>query len=149
MSGPGALLVGCGEPNIRQALAVLEAERLGGLEVERILVPGGCWWLAEAAGAASGRLKRMVASRSAAFEGVAATLADPGLAQVLLTAHQDCTWYRRIAPGLGAGDLVRRMGADMYAARDEAQRLAKRKLPVAGVVLTRDAAGDWRGRELF
>ena len=144
-----ALLVGCGEPGIRAALEALEGDRLAGHEVERILAPGGCWWLAEAANASSGRLKRIVASRSSAFEGVAAVLADASLARVLLTAHQECTWYRRQLPNTGPGDLVRRMGADMYAARDEAQRLAKRPLAVSGAVLTRDATGAWQARELF
>jgi hypothetical protein len=143
------LLIACGEASVRQALDEFEGEQLPAFEVERILVPGGCWWLAQAAEATSGRLKRMVASRSSAFEGVASILGSAQLYRVVLTAHQDCSWYRRQFPGLGPGDLVRHMGADMYTARDEAVRLAKRALPVTGTVFTRGGDGSWGAKGLF
>ena len=144
-----ALLIACGEASLRHPLDDFERDHLAGFEVERILVPGACWWLAQAAEATSGRLKRMVASRSSAFEGVAAILGSAQLERAVLTAHQDCSWYRRQFPALGPGDLVRRMGADMYTARDEAARLAKRALPVTGTVVTRGAAGSWAAKALF
>ena len=116
--------------------------------MERILLPGGAWWLAEAAEASSGRFKRMVAGRIGAVEAVSVMLASPSIESVLIAGHQDCTWYRERFPRVSAGDLVKRIGAAMFTAKDELERLAGRKQRVRGVVLVR--AGDgWEPRDLF
>jgi hypothetical protein len=142
------LLVACGEPALREALAGLEDERFAGQHVERLLLPGGCWWLAEAAAMTSGRLKRMVLSRSSTYDAVVDFIADRALSGVALVAHQDCAWYRARFPRLSAGELVKRAGADLYTARDEVLRLADRDLSVTGTVLV--LTGErWEPRTLF
>ena len=145
---PRGLLVACGEPAIRDALAELEAQQFPGQPVERLLLPGGCWWLAEAAAITSGRLKRMVLSRSSTYDAVVDFVADRTLSGVALVAHQDCSWYRARFPRLSAGELVKHAGADLYTARDEVRRLAGRNLSVSGtmVVLTGER---WEPRTLF
>jgi hypothetical protein len=142
------LLVACGEPALRDALAGLERERFGGQPVERLLLPGGCWWLAEAAAMTSGRLKRMVLSRSSTYDAVVDFIADRTLSGVALAAHQDCAWYRARYPRLSAGELVKRSGADLYTARDEVLRLAGWNLPVTGTVFVA-TGGEWSARALF
>jgi hypothetical protein len=142
------LLIACGEPAIRDVLLRFEAERFPGLPVERILLPGGCWWVSEAAAMTGGRIKRLVASRSSTYEAVGDMLADPGIGSVALVAHQDCQWYRGRSPRSSAGELVKRAGADLYAARDEIVRLAGRHIPITGTVLLHiDEA--WSPRSLF
>lgn|GEM_PF-4452041 len=141
------LLVACGEPAIRHPLETLVAASLGA-SCEAILLPGGCWWVAEAASLTGGRLKRMLASRSSTYEAVEQFLGDPSISSVALVAHQDCSWYRARHPRSSPGDLVKRAGEDLYAARDEILRLARRALPVSGTMLvSRD--GQWDPRRLF
>ena len=142
------LLIACGEPAVTRALADVATRSFGATPVEHLLLPGGAWWLAEAADATSGRFKRMIADRVTAVEAASAMLASPAVEGVVLVGHQDCWWYRERFPRSGAGELVKRMGADMYAGRDELLRLARRALPVRGLVLVR-AGDDWQERELF
>ena len=141
------LLIACGEDAVRDGLAALEMSTFGQHQPDRILLPGGCWWLAEAAAAAQSRLKRAAMNRSSAVEAVRELLrATTG--PIVLAGHQDCSWYRARHPTLSAGDLVKRIGADMYAARDEAQRLAGRPLRIQGLFLVR-ASDGWEPRVLF
>jgi len=148
VTGPRALLIGCGEADIRDALEAFESSALAGRPVERVFVPGGCWWLALAAEASSSRVKRAVLNRSSAMDAVTATLRGQRFASVALTGHQDCEWYLERFPRLGSGELVKRVGTDLYAGRDELLRLAGRPLPVTGTVLVR-ATGGWEPRALF
>lgn len=148
MSEQRGLLIACGEPAVAGALDEVARRHFGELPVERILLPGGAWWLAEAADATSGRLKRMVAGRIGAVEAVSAWLADPLIERVIIVGHQDCAWYRERHPGLPAGELIKRLGAAMYAGRDELVRLARRPVRVRGVVLVVGTEG-WVERELF
>lgn len=145
---PRGLLVACGEPAIGEALASLEAQRFDGQPVERLLLPGGCWWLAEAAAMTGGRLKRIVLSRSSTYDAVVDFIADRTLSGVALVAHQDCSWYGARFPRSSPGELVKRAGADLYTARDEVARLAGRNLSVSGTVFV-IADGKWSARTLF
>lgn len=148
MSERRGLLIACGEPAVAEALTGVAERHFGGLPVELILLPGGAWWLAEAADATSGRFKRMVAGRISAVEAVSAMLGSPSIQSVVIAGHQDCSWYRERFPGAGPGDLVKRVGAAMYSGRDELLRLAGRQVHVRGVVLVR-AGNGWEERELF
>ena len=141
------LLIACGEQAIRSALDNFEREMFGDEDVERILLPGGCWWLAEAAVASAGRLKRAVMNRSAAIDGVRALLAATR-GPVALVGHQDCSWYRSRYLGLSPGEVVKRIGTDIYSARDEMQRLGSSALLTKGVILVRGDDG-WSSRSLF
>ncbi len=147
MSAARALLVSCGEPAISGALDAYQAARLPGWSVERVLVPGGCWWLAEVASA--GRLKKLIASRGSAFEAVSEMLSGGNVSLITLVGHQDCQWYRERFPGDSPGDLVRRIGKDLYAARDEIRRIAGRPLEISGDMLIRGANGLLEPRRLF
>lgn len=147
MTATRAFLIACGEPAVSAALAAFEAARFSGLPVERVLLPGGCWWLAEAASA--GRLKRIIASRSAALDGVSAMISGDSVSEVALLGHQDCHWYHDRAPAAGPGELVRRIGQDLYIARDEILRVAGRALTVTGHVLIRRAGAEFTPRQLF
>jgi hypothetical protein len=113
------------------------------------LLPGGCWWLAEAANASGGKLKRLVTGRIAAFEGVTSMLSSPGIIEIALVGHQDCEWYRDRFPRLTPGELIKRVGADMYTAREELNRVSITAAKVRGTVLIRTSEGLWEPRELF
>lgn len=148
MTGEGrGLLIACGEPGIQQRLYSLAASQLGE-RFESVLLPGGCWWVAEAAAMTGGRLKRMLASRSSTYEAVEEFLADRSITAVSLVAHQDCAWYRARYPRYSAGAIVKQAGEDLFAARDEVLRLARRNVPVTGTVLVL-ADGEWSARTLF
>ena len=141
------LIVACGEDAVRDGLDELERQNFPDGRPERLFLPGGCWWLAQASEASSGRLKRIAMNRSGVVEAVRDLLAAKA-SRIVLTGHQDCAWYRRRYPAASPGDLVKRIGADIYAARDEAVRLAGHSLKVQGTVLVR--VGDsWEPRVLF
>ena len=148
MSERRGLLIACGEPSVVAALESLADASVGVLPVERILLPGGAWWLAEAAAASGNRLKRIVAGRITAVEAVSEMLGSASIVSIVIAGHQDCAWYADRHPRLGRGELVKRIGADMYAASDELQRLARRPLTVSWFVLVRTTAG-WEPRKLF
>ena len=93
-------------------------------------------------------MKRAVLNRSSVVEAVTATLRGQRFGSVALTGHQDCEWYRERFPRLSPGEVVKRVGSDLYAGRDEILRLAGRRLPVTGTVFVR-TTGDWEPRPLF
>ena len=147
MTDTRGLLIACGEDAVRDGLAALEQSAFSQQQPDRILLPGGCWWLAEAASAAQSRLKRAAMNRNSAVEAVRDFLTATS-GPIVLAGHQDCSWYRARHPMLSPGDLVKRIGADIYAARDEAQRLAGHELSIQGIFLVR-AGEAWETRALF
>lgn len=148
MTGRRGLLIACGEPVVAEAVESVARTGFGLLPVERVLLPGGAWWLAEAAEATSGRLKRLVSGRLGAVEAVSAMLAGPEIEAVVLVGHTECGWYRERLPGVGPGEMVKRVGTALFTGREELRRLAKRPIPVRGVMLVHGADG-WSPRDVF
>ena len=121
------------------------AEYAGAASVDRVALPGGAWWLAEAATLSDGRLKRtLLRGHKPMRELLQSVLGDGTAHCVLLLGHQECSWYRLRFPGASPGDLVRRIGADLFRARDELIRWAPANVEVRGLVLLDGPAGTRR-----
>jgi hypothetical protein len=130
------LALHCGEGATRAAFDELLGRLYPADRCDRAALPGGAWWLAEAANFSEGRLKRMLlGGRLPAREAVEAMLGATALREVVLLGHQDCAWYRQRFPRHTPGDLVREQGADILRARAEIARWAPRALPVSGWLL--------------
>ncbi|MCC7366707.1 MAG: hypothetical protein IT303_20280 [Dehalococcoidia bacterium] len=146
-SGPGALALLCGEAEVQSAFARFLEEHWGA--ADRVAVPGGAWWVAQAADLTEGRVKKVLLRGRAPVKEVVELLLDRvSLRQVVVLGHQDCGWYRREARAVTAGELVRRIGADMLRAREEIERWAPRRITVEGYMLT-DSGGQADFRKLF
>lgn len=144
------LALHCGERGPRGAFDELIGSVAPGSPLERVMVPGGAWWLAQAAGLTEGRIKRLVlAGRQPVREVVDSFLDSSALELVVLAGHQGCSWYRRRYPRHSAGELVREQGADILRARQEVERWAGRRLAVTGWILLADESGQTSGRRLF
>ncbi len=129
--------------------AVLAARGTAGL-VERVSLPGGPWWLAQAASLTEGRVKRaIIGNRLPIREAVDSMLGNSALKAVVLIGHQSCGWYERLHRGESAGQLVRRQGQDMFNVRDEVRRWSTRSLEVSGHMLVIDNDGTVSARQLF
>ncbi len=144
------LALHCGERGPRGAFDELIGAVAPGSPLERIVVPGGAWWIAQAAELTEGRIKRIVlGGRHPVRDVMDSFLDSSALELVVLAGHQGCSWYRRRYPRHSAGELVREQGADMLRARDEVERWAGRRLAVTGWILLADASGQASGRRLF
>ncbi|MGH2608323.1 MAG: hypothetical protein ACRDHF_04475 [Tepidiformaceae bacterium] len=144
------LALHCGERGPRGAFDELIGAVAPGSPLERIVIPGGAWWLAQAAELTEGRIKRIVlGGRHPVRDVMDSFLDSSALELVVLAGHQGCSWYRRRYPRHSAGELVREQGADMLRARDEVERWAGRRLAVTGWILLADASGQASGRRLF
>ncbi len=144
------LALHCGERGPRGAFDELLGTVAPGSSFDRVVIPGGAWWLAQAAGLTEGRIKRMVlAGRQPVREVVESFLDSSALELVVLAGHQGCSWYRRRYPRHSAGDLVREQGADILRAWQEVERWAGRRLAVTGWILLADESGQASGRRLF
>jgi hypothetical protein len=62
------LLVACGEEAVRDGLEAFAEQAFTQHRPDRVLLPGGCWWLGQAAEASASRLKRAAMNRSSAVE---------------------------------------------------------------------------------
>jgi hypothetical protein len=144
------LALHCGESRVIGAADRLIAEVSNGGAVDRIMLPGGAWGLAEAATLSEGRIKRlMLGGRIPVKQAVEAVLGPRTLREIILIGHQDCAWYRELEPRASAGQLVRAQGQDILRARDEILRWAPRRLTVSGWMLVLDEAGGTTARRLF
>lgn len=141
----------CSEPSAQAAINELLTTLDGGVGIERVAIPGGCWWAARAAASGEGRLRGWLTSRMAgtAFDAVRGTLRRRGLDGVLLAGHQGCNWYRRLHPGATEGELVRLQGEDLYRAAREIGRWAGAGLTVRGYLLVAGADGAVTARQVF
>ena len=142
------LLVGCGEPAAAKETDAF-ARSFAEAEVDRVLMPGGCWWLAEAASATSGRFRRAILGEHVPVrDALIRFITDTAIGRVILLSHQGCEWYARQFPDLTAGEQLKHAGADMFAARDELLRIGPPELVVEGHVYI--AGGPVPGfRQLF
>jgi hypothetical protein len=144
------LALHCGERGPRGAFDELIGTVAPGSPFERVVIPGGAWWLAQAAEMTEGRIKRIVlAGRQPVREVVESFIDSSELELVVLAGHQGCSWYRRRYPRHSAGELIREQGEDMLRARQEVERWAGRRLAVTGWILHADASGKASGRRLF
>jgi len=126
------LLVACGEPGIHDATEEF-ARRIACDHLDRVLLPGGCWWLAEAATATSGRLRKvLVGEHVPVRDALTRFIGDSGITRVILLGHQGCEWYRQRFPEASEGMRLKQAGADMFTARDELQRIAGPGLVIEG-----------------
>ena len=117
--------------------------------IERLVLPGGPWWLAEAAGVSEGRIKRLALRRQVrVLDAVEAMLGEPSLREVLLLGHQQCDWYRRIDPGTLPKLLENDQGEDLLRAKEAFQRWSPRPLQVHAALLQWDG-GAPVFRDLF
>ena len=143
------LALHCGERGARGAFDELIGTVAPEAPLERIAIPGGAWWLAQAAELTEGRIKRvLLGGRHPVKEVVDSFIDSSVLELVVLVGHQGCSWYRRRYPRHSPGDLVREQGADILRARDEVEKWAGRRLAVTGWMLVADEAGNAMGRRL-
>ena len=149
MQAAPLLVLHCGEALLLASVERLLESHAPGVQADRLSLPGGCWWVAEAAGLTEGRVKRaLLRGRMPVREAVEALLDGGNVREVMLVAHEGCAWYRRSAPGASAGDLVKQQGRDMLRARAEIERWAPRGTAVGGWMLVA-AEGEAGMRKLF
>lgn len=117
-------------------LSVLGADPL------RIVVPGGAWWLAQAASAGEGRLRKfLLHGRVPAQEFVDTFLRGRGLKRVVMVGHQDCRWYHEMNPKLSDEEILRLQTSHILRARNEIDRWASHAMESHGFLLrSKDAA---------
>lgn len=140
-AGPPPLAVFCGEASGHAVVEAFFAHEFEGLALDRAAVPGGAWWIAEAASFTEGRLKKFaLRGRRPVREIVDTLLGGRGPRTVVLVGHEGCSWYQRRSPGASPGELVRLAGADMLRARDEILRWAPGALDLRGYVLLADGS---------
>jgi hypothetical protein len=143
------LAISCSEPAVFAAVGAVIGDRAGALPVERIAIPGGPWWVARAASANEGRVKRFITGSLVPMEELARRfLGDTTLAEVVLIAHQGCRWYRDADRRATAGELVRKQGEDLYRAAAEVRRWAPSDTRVSGIILLA-GPGGLESRVLF
>jgi hypothetical protein len=144
------LALHCGERGPRGAFDELIGTVAPDSPLERVVVPGGAWWLAQAAELTEGRIKKLVLGGRQPVRNVVESFLDSSaLEMVVLAGHQGCSWYRRRYPRHSPGDLVREQGADILRAREEVERWAGRRLAVTGWILLSDESGATSARRLF
>lgn len=118
------LAVHCGESGAAGGLDGLVRSAAAGQPLDRICLPGGAWWIAEAVRIGESKLKRALLGRAPSRQAIEALLADGRVDRVLLVGHHECSWYRGRSPGASAGDLLRDQGHDILRAREEILRWA-------------------------
>ncbi|HEX6032284.1 MAG TPA: hypothetical protein VFY90_12705 [Tepidiformaceae bacterium] len=144
------LALHCGESHVIGAVNQLLGQTGDAGAIDRIMLPGGSWGIAEAASLSEGRIKRlMLGGRIPVKQAVEAVLGPRSLREVILIGHQDCAWYRELEPRASAGQLVRAQGQDMLRARDEILRWAPRSVTVSGWMLVSDESGATTARRLY
>ncbi len=140
-----ALLIGCGEPAIHAETESF-AESLGVEHLERVLMPGGCWWLAEAASATSGRFRRaLLGEHVPVRDALVRFIAHSRIERVVLLAHEGCDWYRHQHPGATEGARLKIAGEDIFTARDELRHIDNSGVQIEGRVYVRSGShAGWR-----
>lgn len=140
------LAIFCGETAGHAAVEAFFAREFAGAGLDRVAVPGGAWWVAEAASFTQGRLKQFaLRGRRPVREIIDALLGGRSPRTVVLIGHEGCSWYARRSPAASPGELIRLAGSDMLRARDEILRWAPGALDLRGYVLL----ADGHDRRLF
>ncbi len=147
--GKRLLAIHCSEAAPFADFTTIIEGRAADLPTERVAIPGGPWWMARAAAASEGRVKRWIAGNITPLQDAASRfLGDADLGEVVLIAHQGCTWYRRSEPKVSPGALVRKQGEDMYRAAEEIRRWATHYVRVSGFIVLQGATGP-ETKQLF
>jgi hypothetical protein len=115
------------------------------------VLPGGGWWIARAAEATQGRVRRWLAGHAIepVEDAIQWVFTQQSLKAVTLLGHQDCLWYGQFHRGATPGTIVRHVGEDLYRAAEELREWAPAHIAIAAWLVTFDTEGHAAARRVF
>lgn len=139
-------IICCGESAILSSVVRFAEAR--GSTYEVVSLPGGSWWIAQLVNLTKGVVRKLLLGNVRPVKEMIRSMIDQGTEEVVLVAHQDCNWYRRINPAVTSKELVRLQGQDLFLAKTEIAEWSGRALSLEAFIATRES-GEWRFNKLY